>query len=220
MELRLPAPCLVVHIGPSGSGKSTWAARTFHDTEIVGSDRLRGMVGAGEDDQQAGTAAFALLEQIVAERMTRKLTTVIDTLGFDQESRRRWVGLAHRAGLPVFAVLFTTPDDETRRRNSERPRPVPRPSSSDNSADSGPSGRRSARMGSTRSRVNNHLHWSRPTSPPPGAGRSRSPGPNRAGTASVWWSIASTGKPTGAGWRHGSPRWHKEPKEPVFAISG
>ena len=126
MELRLPAPCLVVLIGASSSGKSTWAAGTFHATEIVSSDRLRGMVGAGEDDQQAGTAAFSILEQIVAERMRRRLTTVVDTLGFDRDNRRRWAGLAHEAGLPTFAVVFDTPADQARARNMERPRPIPK----------------------------------------------------------------------------------------------
>ena len=126
MELRLPAPCLVVLVGASSSGKSTWAAGTFRDTEIVSSDRLRGMVGAGEDDQQAGTAAFSILEQIVEERMRRRLTTVIDSLGFDRDNRRRWVGLAHDAGIPVFAVVFDTPPEKTRARNTERPRPIPK----------------------------------------------------------------------------------------------
>jgi len=126
MELRLPAPCLVVLIGPSSSGKSTWAAETFHPTEIVSSDRLRATVGAGEDDQQAGTAAFAVLEQIVVERLRRKLTTVIDTLGLDEDNRRRWVGLAHDANLPAVAVVFDTPADDTRRRNTARPRPLPK----------------------------------------------------------------------------------------------
>lgn len=126
MELRLPAPCLVVLIGASSSGKTTWAARTFHETETVSSDRLRGMVGSGEDDQQAGTAAFSILEQIVAERMRRRLTTVIDTLGFDRDNRRRWVGLAHEAGLPAFAVVFDTQRELALLRNSERSRPLPR----------------------------------------------------------------------------------------------
>ena len=126
MELRLPAPCLVVLVGASSSGKSTWAAGTFRDTEIVSSDRLRGMVGAGEDDQQAGTAAFSILEQIVEERMRRRLTTVIDTLGYDRDNRRRWVGLAHDAGIPAFAVLFDTPPEQARARNTERPRPIPK----------------------------------------------------------------------------------------------
>lgn len=126
MELRLPAPCLIVLVGPSSSGKSTWASQTFRDTEIVSSDRLRGQVGAGEDDQGASKAAFSILEQIVGERTRRKLTTVIDTLGYDRESRQRWIALAHDAGLPAFAIVFDTPLEEVERRNSRRARSVPR----------------------------------------------------------------------------------------------
>jgi F420-dependent oxidoreductase-like protein len=126
MELRLPAPCLVVLIGASSTGKSTWAGRAFRDSEIVSSDRLRGIVGSGEDDQQAGNAAFSILEQIVEERMRRRLTTVIDTLGFDRDRRRRWVALAHEAGLPAFAVVFETPPEQARNRNAERSRPIPK----------------------------------------------------------------------------------------------
>ncbi len=124
MELRLPAPCLIVLVGPSGSGKSTWAGGIFTETEIVSSDRLRGMVGAGEDDQLASKTAFSILEQIVEERMGRKLTTVVDTLGFHAESRQRWVGLAHGAGLPAFAIVFDTPPAEVEARNSSRARAI------------------------------------------------------------------------------------------------
>jgi F420-dependent oxidoreductase-like protein len=126
MELRLPAPCLIVLVGPSGSGKTTWAGEMFAETEIVSSDRLRGLVGAGEDDQQASKPAFSILEQIVEERMARKLTTIIDTLGFDTESRQRWVGLAHGAGLPAFAIVFDTTPAEVEARNSGRPRAIPK----------------------------------------------------------------------------------------------
>jgi F420-dependent oxidoreductase-like protein len=126
MELRLPAPCLVVLVGASSSGKSTWAARAFRDSEIVSSDQLRAMVGSGEDDQQAGTVAFSILEEIVEERMRRRVTTVIDTLGLDRDKRRRWAGLAHEAGLPAFAVVFDTPPEQARIRNTERTRPIPK----------------------------------------------------------------------------------------------
>jgi F420-dependent oxidoreductase-like protein len=98
----------------------------FHESEVISSDRLRGMVGAGEDDQQAGTAAFSILEQVVAERMRRGLTTVVDTLGFDSDNRQRWVGMAHEAGIPAYAVLFDTPAPETRARNAARDRPIPK----------------------------------------------------------------------------------------------
>ncbi len=61
MELKLPAPCVVVLIGPSSAGKSTWATDHFASNEVVSSDSLRAVVGIARDDQQAGAAAFDLL---------------------------------------------------------------------------------------------------------------------------------------------------------------
>lgn len=126
MELRLPAPSLVVLVGPSGSGKSTWAADHFAPNEIVSSDSLRAMVGAGPDDQTAGTAAFHLLESIVTERMRRGLTTVVDTLGMNADNRARWVAAAHEAGLPAHAIVFDTDPAVCESRNEGRDRPIPK----------------------------------------------------------------------------------------------
>ncbi|MCI0543751.1 MAG: TIGR03560 family F420-dependent LLM class oxidoreductase [Actinobacteria bacterium] len=126
MELRFPAPCLVVLIGASGAGKTTWAREYFRPGEVVSSDALRAMVGAGEDDQTASTAAFDILERIVAERLRRGLTTVIDTTGLDAEDRVRWATMAHEAGIPAYAVVFDTPAAvcETRNRTATHPVPV------------------------------------------------------------------------------------------------
>jgi F420-dependent oxidoreductase-like protein len=126
MELRLPAPSLLVLVGPSSSGKTSWAGANFRDEKIVSSDRLRAMVGAGEDDRRAGTAAFEILERVVAERLARGLTTVVDTLGFDRERRLEWVRQAHDAKLPAVAVVFEIPAEECERRNKARARPLPR----------------------------------------------------------------------------------------------
>lgn len=126
MELRLPAPSLLVLIGPSSSGKSTWAAATFNPGEVVSSDALRLMVGAGEDDQAAGTAAFDLLDRVVAERMRRGLTTVVDTLGLEPANRARWLAMAHGAGIPAYAVIFETSLEVCERRNAGRPHPLPK----------------------------------------------------------------------------------------------
>ncbi len=126
MELRLPAPSLIVLVGPSGSGKTTWARNHFRDEEIVSSDRLRAMVGAGEEDQRAGTAAFELLDRVVGERLSRGLTTVVDTLGFDRERRVAWIAAAHRAGIPAFAVTFEVSVEECERRSTGRGKPVPK----------------------------------------------------------------------------------------------
>jgi alkanesulfonate monooxygenase SsuD/methylene tetrahydromethanopterin reductase-like flavin-dependent oxidoreductase (luciferase family)/predicted kinase len=119
-EFKLPSPCVVVLAGPGASGKSTWAAEHFGAELVVSSDRLRALVGAGEDDIAASADAFALLEEVVKQRIGRRLTTVIDTLGLDQERRVRWLGLARAARMPCVAVGFDTPADECRRRNRER----------------------------------------------------------------------------------------------------
>jgi F420-dependent oxidoreductase-like protein len=124
-EVVLPSPCLVVLVGPSGAGKSTWAAEHFGTEQIVSSDSLRAVVGAGEDDIGASDDAFAILEQIVEHRAARRLTTVIDTLGLDPARRANWVALARRAGLSTACIVFPTPASECRARNSARNKPVP-----------------------------------------------------------------------------------------------
>ncbi|HET7801887.1 MAG TPA: LLM class flavin-dependent oxidoreductase, partial [Humibacillus xanthopallidus] len=69
--------------------------------------------------------AFALLEQIVAARLRRRLTTVVDTLGSDVPRRRGWLAAARAAGLPAVAVVLDTPAAVCRARNAARDRPVP-----------------------------------------------------------------------------------------------
>ena len=125
MTNALPDPALVVLIGASGSGKSAWAAARYRPEEVVSSDQLRGVVGSGVHDLDASEDAFALLDQIVAGRVKRGLTTVVDTLGLDPVRRRAQLDLARRSGLPAVAVLFDTDPAVCRRRNAERDRSVP-----------------------------------------------------------------------------------------------
>jgi alkanesulfonate monooxygenase SsuD/methylene tetrahydromethanopterin reductase-like flavin-dependent oxidoreductase (luciferase family)/predicted kinase len=123
----LPDPALVVLIGAAGSGKSTWALDHYRRAEVVSSDDLRDVVGFGPADLDASADAFELLERIVAARLSRRLTTVVDTLGLDADRRIAWRNAARTADLPVVAVLFDTSGDECRRRNALRDRPVPAP---------------------------------------------------------------------------------------------
>ncbi|HEY0518515.1 MAG TPA: LLM class flavin-dependent oxidoreductase [Ilumatobacteraceae bacterium] len=108
-------------VGPVASGKSTWAADNFAANQIVSSDSLRAVVGETEHDLRASADAFAIVDEIVARRLRRRLTTVIDTLGFDAERRAEWRRRAEAADMPSVAVVFDTPPAECRRRNSARP---------------------------------------------------------------------------------------------------
>src|SRR3954452_12766752 len=123
--VAVPDPALVVLIGAAGSGKSTWALDHYRRAEVVSSDELRGIVGSGPADLDASADAFDLLERIIAARLSRGLTTVVDTLGLDAERRTSWRDAAPAAGLAAVAVLLDTPADECRRRNAQRDRPVP-----------------------------------------------------------------------------------------------
>lgn len=123
--VRLPDPCLVVLAGPGASGKSTWAAANTAPDQVVSSDRLRALVGAGEDDMAASDDAFAVLDDVVARRLARRLTTVVDTLGLDADRRRGWLELARRHGTAAVAVVFDTPAAECRARNRRREHPIP-----------------------------------------------------------------------------------------------
>ena len=123
--MTFPSPCVVVLVGPAGSGKTTWAETTFGAQRVVSSDRLRALVGTGEDDLDASADAFALLDRVVEQRLARRLTTVIDTLGFDPDLRARWRELAEAAGLACLCVVFDTPASLCRTRNAGRVRRVP-----------------------------------------------------------------------------------------------
>jgi len=123
----VPDPALVVLIGAAGSGKSTWALGRYRRAEVVSSDDLRDVVGSGPADLDASADAFDLLERIVAARLSRGLTTVIDTLGLDAARRLAWRDAARSAGLPAVAAFVDTPGEECRRRNAHRDRPVPAP---------------------------------------------------------------------------------------------
>ena len=121
----LPTPAVVVLVGAPASGKSTWAAANFRVDQIVSADVLRGVVGEHELDLSASDDAFLLLDQILAMRCQRGLTTVIDTTGLDASRRRLYQETARGHDLPVVAVRFTTSAAECKRRNRERAHPVP-----------------------------------------------------------------------------------------------
>jgi F420-dependent oxidoreductase-like protein len=115
----------VVLVGATAAGKSRWAGEWFEADQIVSSDRLRAAVGTGERDQRASRDAFEVLDLIVAKRLARGLTTVIDSTGLEAKRRDTWSSLADDNGVPAYAIVFDPPDAVVRERNRARDTPVP-----------------------------------------------------------------------------------------------
>lgn len=123
--MRFVSPCVVLLVGPSGAGKTTWAEQVFGAGAVLSSDRLRAMVGEGENDLSASADAFALLDLAASKRIARRLTTVVDTLGTDADRRAALLDAARRHDLPCYAVRFDVTPGLCRSRNVSRAKRVP-----------------------------------------------------------------------------------------------
>lgn len=109
MQLTVPDPSLVLLIGPSGSGKSTFAARSFPARAVLSSDELRGWLADDPNDQAASAEAFRVLALLVNGRLSRRLLTVVDATNLRADTRRRWLSVARRHGVPTVAICFDLP---------------------------------------------------------------------------------------------------------------
>ncbi len=120
----LPSPALVVLIGPSSAGKSTWAEANFKPGEVLSTDDFRAYFGAGPEDQTVGTEAFALLDDLLAARLAKGLTTVVDTLGLDPKRRAAYIQLAHTNDVSCLAIGFDTTSAVCHERNADKQFPL------------------------------------------------------------------------------------------------
>ncbi len=119
--LDIPEPSLVVLIGPSGAGKSTFAARHFRGTEVVSSDRCRGMVCDDETEQGVNDRAFAVVHAIVRARLSLGKLAVVDATSVQPQSRKPLLDLAHDADVFAVAIVLDVPARVCEERNASRP---------------------------------------------------------------------------------------------------
>lgn len=104
--LEIPDFSLVVLIGATGSGKSSFAARHFKPTEVVSSDRCRGLVSDDENDQSVSADAFDLMRTMIEKRLKHRRLTVVDATNVRPADRKGWIELARRwHALPVAIVI-------------------------------------------------------------------------------------------------------------------
>ena len=118
--LDVPDPSLVVLVGPSGSGKSAFAARHFAPTQVLSSDRFRGMVADDENDQSASADAFELLHLVATKRLAAGRLTVVDATNVRSRARREALRLAREHDVPAVAIVLDLPVGLCVERNLRR----------------------------------------------------------------------------------------------------
>ena len=120
MKIEIPELSLVVLIGPSGCGKSTFAAQHFAPTEVLSSDRCRGLVADDENDQRATRAAFEVLRFIAGQRLSAGKLTVVDATSVQESARKPLVALAREHDVLPVAIVLDLPERLCHDRNRAR----------------------------------------------------------------------------------------------------
>ncbi|MDG5816082.1 AAA family ATPase [Chitinispirillales bacterium ANBcel5] len=125
MNIILPYPNVIVMIGPSGSGKSLFATKHFLPTEIVSSDKCRGMISDDENDQSVSSDAFDLVHLIVQRRLKYEKLTVIDATNVKKTSRESILRINEQCGaFNTTAFIFNLPLSQCIQNDKNRERSV------------------------------------------------------------------------------------------------
>jgi predicted kinase len=116
----LPKNALLVLIGASGAGKSTLAS-TWPSSQVVSLDVLRGVMADDCGAQDATADAVEAMHLIVDRRLARGLNTVVDATSVYAKDRAPLIDAAKRHGMPVIAVIVSTPLSVCIERQQARP---------------------------------------------------------------------------------------------------
>lgn len=120
MKLHLPENALIVLVGPSGSGKSTFAAKHFGPTEVVSSDRCRGLISDNEADWSINQDAFDIVFLITRKRLALGRLTVVDATSLRPIDRKPLIDLAREYNRPAIAIVFDLPPELCHERNQAK----------------------------------------------------------------------------------------------------
>jgi protein phosphatase len=123
--VHLESNALVVLCGISGSGKSTFAARFFLNTQIVATDRIRGLLSDDESNIHINEHTFEVFHLLIQKRLTLGCLTVADSTALWDIARQTLLNLANAAKVKTCLIIFSLPLEDCLARVARRIRKVP-----------------------------------------------------------------------------------------------
>ncbi|WP_073819194.1 AAA family ATPase [Kitasatospora sp. CB01950] len=125
MNLTFDPGTLIVLVGGSGAGKSSFADRRWPATWRLCLDDYRALATDSAADQSATPVAAQIQDLLLDARLSRALTTVIDSTALLPHVRAHLIARARYWQRPAAAVLFDVPLETRRAQNTTRERVVP-----------------------------------------------------------------------------------------------
>jgi predicted kinase len=116
---------VIILIGFPGCGKSTFAKTLGKNYDILSSDTIRIEVYGDANAEDVNRVVFKKLHGRMWGALKNGKNVVIDATNLTYGARYSYINIAKKNNAKVVGILFDTPIDVCKERNSKRSRVVP-----------------------------------------------------------------------------------------------